>query len=160
MNIDKQKILALIIDQLRADLLISEQAVKIARDTATHADCLGSSKYETMGLEASYLAQGQGTRLLDIERSLIYFKQLILNEPAAVIGLSSLIVLDDELENQQLLWLAADAGGLKVQYAEQVITVITAKSPLGKSMIGKAAGDDFEIRIAGKQHYYEISAVY
>jgi hypothetical protein len=160
MNIDKQKILALIIDQLRADLLISEQAVKIARDTATHADCLGSSKYETMGLEASYLAQGQGTRLLDIKRSLIYFKQLTLNEPVAVIGLSSLIVLDDERGDQQLLWLAADAGGLKVQHAEQIITVITAKSPLGKAMIGKAVGDDFEISIAGKQRYYEISAVY
>ena len=113
-----------------------------------------------MGLEASYLAQGQGTRLLDIERSLVYFKQLTLNEPAAVIGLSSLIVLDDERGDQQLLWLAADAGGLKVQHAEQIITVITAKSPLGKAMIGKAAGDDFEISIAGKQRYYEISAVY
>jgi hypothetical protein len=160
MNIDKQKIVTLIIDQLRADLLISEQAVKIARDTATHSDCLGSSKYETMGLEASYLAQGQGARLLDIERSLACFKQLILNEPAAVIGLSSLILLNDKQRDQQLLWLAADAGGLKVQYAEQVITVITAKSPLGKAMIGKAAGDDFEISIAGKQRYYEISAVY
>ncbi len=130
MDIDKQKILALIIDQLRTDLLISEQAVKIARDTATHVDCLGSSKYETMGLEASYLAQGQGTRLLDIERSLACFKQLTLNEPVTVIGLSSLIMLNDKQENRQLLWLAADAG------------------------------DDFEISMAGKQRYYEISAVY
>lgn len=160
MNIDKRKILALIIDQLRADLLISEHAVKIAHDTATHADCLGSSKYETMGLEASYLAQGQGTRLLEVERSLAYFKQLTLTESATVIGLSSLIVLDDEQGNQQLLWLAADAGGLKVQYDERVITVITPKSPLGKALIGKAIDDDFEIIIAGEKRNYAISAVY
>lgn len=160
MNIDKREVLALIINQLRADLSISEQAVNIARDTATHADCLGSSKYETMGLEASYLAQGQGIRLLEVERALAYFKQLTLTESTSMIGLSSLIVLDNVQGDQQLLWLAADAGGLKVQYAERVITVITPKSPLGKALIGKAVDDSFEISIAGKQRYYEISAVH
>jgi len=73
---DKESFLQCIIEQLASDLLMLEQAVALARDTATHADCLGSSKYETMGLEASYLAQGQGTRLIEVERSLSYFKQV------------------------------------------------------------------------------------
>ena len=160
MEIDKSEILTLIIEQLRADLATLEQAVAIARDTATHSDCLGSSKYETMGLEASYLAQGQGARLLEIERSLEYFKRLKLTESASVIGLSSLVVLDDEEGEHQLLWLAAEAGGLKIQYGNLTITVITPKSPLGRTLIGKAAGDDFEITIAGKSRDYEVSAVY
>lgn len=155
-NMDKQKILTLIIAQLSADLDVCEQAVSIARDTAVHADCLGSSKYETMGLEASYLAQGQGKRLLEVERALAYFEQLSLPAPSPVIGLSSLVVLADEHHEQRYLWLAADAGGLKIDYADTPITIITVKSPLGSALVGKASGDEFEICIAGKTRAYTV----
>ena len=158
MNIGKSEILALIIGQLRRDLASLEQA--IARDTATHSDCLGSSKYETMGLEASYLAQGQGTRLLEIERGLEYYKRLTLPEPSSVVRLSSLVVLDDDEGNRQLLWLASEAGGLKVQCNDLIITVITPRSPLGKVLIGKGEGESFEINIAGTSRSYELSSLY
>ena len=160
MKIDKSEIHTLILDQLNSDLTSIVQAVAIARDTATHADCLGSSKYETMGLEASYLAQGQGRRLIEIERSLDYFKRLKLTQPSALIELSSLVELLDEEGESQLLWLATEAGGLKVHYQDNTITVITPKSPLGRAMIGKAEGDGFEIIIAGKIRSYEVSALY
>lgn len=160
MNIDKAEILCLIIEQLRLDLASLEQAVAIARDTATHSDCLGSSKYETMGLEASYLAQGQGRRLLEIERSLEYFRRLSPAGLSAVALLSSLVRLDDEQGNQQLLWLAAEAGGLKVQYLDTTVTVITPRSPLGKILIGRAKGDEFEVNIGGTIRSYELSALY
>ena len=160
MNIDKYEILALIIKQLRADFSMCEQAVKVARDTATHADALGSSRYETMGLEASYLAQGQGLRLLEVERSLAYFTQLKLPAHTGVIGLSSLISLRDEQGNEQLLWLAGDAGGMKLQYGQQEITVITPKAPLGRALISKSEGDSFDISIAGTERCYEVCTVY
>ncbi|NWF36061.1 transcription elongation factor GreAB [Mariprofundus sp. KV] len=160
MNIDKSEILSLIMEQLRLDLTSLEQAVAIARDTATHSDCLGSSKYETMGLEASYLAQGQGRRLLEIERALEYFRRLSLAGPSPVALLSSLVLLDDEQGNRQLLWLAAEAGGLKVQYRDTMVTVITPRSPLGKVLTGRSVGDEFEINIAGKVRSYELSAIY
>ena len=160
MNIDKNVILALIINQLRADLSVCEQAVKIARDTATHADALGSSQYETMGLEASYLAQGQGLRLLEVERSLAYFMQLKLPAHTGAIALSSLVAMRDEQGEEQLLWLAGDAGGLKIPYDKTSITVVTPKSPLGAELIGKIEGDDLEVSISGIARCYEVCAVY
>ncbi len=160
MNIDKSEILALIVEQLDADLSVLEQAVAMAHDTATHADCLGSSKYETMGLEASYLAQGQGIRLLEIERSQIWFKALELAEPTAVVAMSSLVELVNDAAEHQVVWFAAQAGGLKVHYGEIEVTVITLKSPLGRILLGKVVGDEFEIDIAGKQRSYYVSAVH
>jgi len=160
MKINKQDILALIIAKLSADISVCEQAVRAARDTATHADALGSSKYETTGLEASYLAQGQGLRLLEVERSLAYFSQLKLSGNSNVISLSSLIALCDEQREEQLLWLAADAGGLKIEYAGTSITVVTPKSPLGAALIGKSPGDELEVSIAGIERCYEVCAVY
>ncbi len=157
MNLDKKQILALIIARLQADIAVAEQAVAVARDTATHKDCLGSSKYETMGTEASYLAQGQGIRLLELERALAYFKQLRLTaEPSSTVTLSSLVTLADEEGNTQLLWLAADAGGLKIKYGERQVTVISPQSPLGRAMMGKTAGDDFELNISGNRRSYEV----
>jgi len=158
-HIQKHDILNAIIGQLQADVLILERAVSMARDTATHADCLGSSKYETMRLEASYLAQGQGVRLLEIERALEYFRRVNIEESASIIATSSLLVLAGEQGSRQLLWLAAEAGGLKVQHGELTIMVITPASPLGQKLIGKEAGDEFEITIAGTRRCYEIAAV-
>jgi len=159
MKPDRSKILTLIIDQLHLDLASLEQAVAIARDTATHADCLGASKYETMGLEASYLAQGQGTRLLEIEHSLEYFKRLLPVESSSTVALSSLVTLEDDQGDQQLLWLALEAGGLKVICDDLTVTVITPRSPLGGELTGRCVGDAFEVSIAGNRRSYEVVAI-
>ena len=156
--INKADILALIIRQIEKDISIAEQAVAIARDTATHKDCLGSSKYETMGLEASYLAQGQGTRLLELERALAYFKQTTLQASTSV-ELGAYISLNDENDKPTYLWMAADAGGLKINYHQQTITVITPKSPLGKAILGKTTGDAFSLKIMAKEQYFKISSI-
>ena len=155
MTLDKQRTLALILKQLQADITIAAQAVEVARDTATHKDCLGSSKYETMGTEASYLAKGQGERLLELERALAYFKQ---SKPQAssTAALLSLITLEDDFGELRLFLLAADAGGLTVDYQHQTITIITPKSPLGRKLLSKTEGDSFELNIAGTLKSYVI----
>jgi len=164
MNIDKAAVAALIVEQLERDLAVLEQAVSIARDTATHADCLGSSKYETMGLEASYLAQGQGTRLLEVERALAYFRRLGSLEQAdasqsEMVALNALVLVEDEDGNARLFWLAAEAGGLKVEYHGLSVTVITARSPLGCALIGKQTGGECTLNAGGRERSYLIRDV-
>ncbi len=161
--LDKAAVLAAIIAQLRSDLAALEQAVALARDTATHADCLGSSKYETMGVEASYLAQGQGVRLLEIERALESFRRLQKDSDAQQgesVAPGSLLALDDEHGARQWFWLAHEAGGLQVSHHGCTVMVITPASPLGRSVIGKGCGDPCEPVIAGKARLYQVSACY
>ncbi|MDQ6983869.1 MAG: GreA/GreB family elongation factor [Ghiorsea sp.] len=152
---NKQTIFNLIISQLEANIQVAQQAVEIAKDTATHKDCLGSSKYETMGTEASYLAKGQGERLLELQRASAYFKQVI-PSPQQTIALSSLITLEDESGQTQYFWLDSDAGGLKVQYEKNTITIITPQAPLGRALISKEVGDVVEIKAANKTTEYEV----
>ena len=158
MRIDKTEVLAFIIRHLETDINVAEKAVEVARDTATHKDCLGSSKYETMGTEASYLAKGQGERLLELRRALAYFNQL---QPklSESIELASLVVLENEDGKQQHLLLAADAGGLKVSHQQQTITVITPQAPLGRVLMGKQVGDLVSLNIAATAHDYEVISV-
>ena len=152
---NKQDIINLFITQLEANISVAQQAVDVARDTATHKDCLGSSKYETMGTEASYLAKGQGERLLELQRALAYFKQLK-PESSKSIQLTSLVALEDENGKSQSLLMAADAGGLKVSYDKQIVTVITPQSPLGKSLMNKTVGDAIELKFTGKTRCFEV----
>ena len=152
---NKQALFDSVIAQLESDIQVAEQAVEVAIDTATHKDCLGSSKYETMGTEASYLAKGQGERLLELQRALAYFKQLK-PETSKSIQLTSWVVLEDESGKQQSLLLAADAGGLKVSYDKQTVTVITPQAPLGKSLMSKTVGDAIELKFTGKTRCFEV----
>jgi len=159
MQLDKRLILTRIIEQLSDDLKSTEQAVAVARDTATHPDALGSSRYETAGLEASYLAQGQGMRLLEIERALGYFSRLEFPASKGSVAICSLVELHDESGAVQYLWLAPEAGGLKVEQAGRSITVVTPKSPLGAALIGRESGEVVEVHIGGCERSYAIEAI-
>ena len=51
-----------VLDRLAEDLLQAEQAVRAAHETATHEENIAENKYDTLGLEAAYLATGQVRR--------------------------------------------------------------------------------------------------
>jgi hypothetical protein len=51
-----------VLERLAEDLLQAEQAARAAHDTATHEENIAENKYDTLGLEAAYLATGQARR--------------------------------------------------------------------------------------------------
>ena len=57
------------------------------------------------------------------------------------------------------MFLAPDAAGLKINVEEQVITVITARSPLGQSLLGKFDGDEVEVVVNGSRQSFEITQI-
>ncbi len=59
MTMNKQTVHQLILDKLKIDLDIAERAAQTAYETATHEENIAENKYDTLGLEASYLAAGQ-----------------------------------------------------------------------------------------------------
>ena len=74
----KEDLLDKIITTLTSDLSILTEAAKTAHAAATHAECLPDNKYDTTGLEASYVAQGQANRAQDIRKSLDTYRTLSL----------------------------------------------------------------------------------
>lgn len=48
-----------VLERLADDLLQVEQAARVAHETATHEENIAENKYDTLGLEAAYLATGQ-----------------------------------------------------------------------------------------------------
>jgi hypothetical protein len=74
---NKHTVHQLILDKLRVDLDIAERAAQTAYETATHEENIAENKYDTLGLEASYLAAGQAKRVEEIRQSLALCQNLM-----------------------------------------------------------------------------------
>lgn len=161
MNLAKRKLLAQIRAHLEADENLLLQAAASAHAAATDEENIPVSKYETLSVEASYIAQGQANRAQEIRGAIDAFARLkplpfAEDEP---IRLGALVLLVDEKGQQLQLFLGPAAGGLKLNWAGEEILLITPESPLGRALLGKTLGEEVQLRIAQRQPFYEILRV-
>lgn len=160
---DKRQILNLIIEQLSQDLSVQYNAALTAHEASTHEENIPDNKYETLALEASYLAQGQANRAMEIKRALESYKQLILNEfdDNTPIALSALVKLVSQNSESKTIFIGPREGGMKVFYepAETEIMVITPASPLGKILMGKCTGEVIGLGMGVAYKEFEIISV-
>ncbi|SDH63348.1 Transcription elongation factor, GreA/GreB, C-term [Pseudomonas flavescens] len=155
---DKQPIVQQVIEQLTADLQAAEQAARIAHETATHEENIAENKYDTLGLEAAYLAAGQARRVEEIGQSLLAWRQLQLRpyDQALGIRLTALVLLADDDGHEQWLFLGPDGAAIKVRTEQRQILVLSPNAPLGQRLLGRHPGDEVELRIAGQVRHHEI----
>ncbi|SEQ65928.1 hypothetical protein SAMN03159444_02192 [Pseudomonas sp. NFACC02] len=155
---NKQQILQRIIEKLEVDLDIAIRAAQTAYETATHEENIAENKYDTLGLEASYLAAGQARRVEEIRQSLTRYQNLVLKPFDETRGIQSgdLIVLESASGAEQHLFLGPDAAGLKIRVDDTLITVITDRAPLGQNLLGKFDGDEVQISVNGSRQSFEV----
>ncbi|WP_024657640.1 transcription elongation factor GreAB [Pseudomonas syringae USA007] len=156
---NKRHVLQLIIDKLEIDLDIAQRAAQTAYETATHEENIAENKYDTLGLEASYLAAGQARRVEEIRQSLTLYQNWSLKPFDELRGIQTgdLVVVEAQDGQTRYLFLGPDAAGLKVSAGDRLITVITARAPLGQSLLGRFEDDAVQIVINGSGQSYEIT---
>ena len=135
--IEKEKVLRSIVQSLADDFAVLLNAARIAHEN------LPDNKYDTLSLEASYLAQGQANRAQEIKAALDAYRKLELQSfsPGAPVRLTALVTLEDAGGVERRVFLGPAAGGLKVTDERGDIVVITPESPLGCQLLGKGTGD-------------------
>ena len=156
---NKKALLLQIIDCLEADHSLLLQVAKTTHAAATHEENIPDNKYATLGLEASYLAQGQANRAQEILEALKAFRQMVIQKfsDATPIRLTAVVQLEDEAGSSRLVFLGPAAGGLCLTFEGQEVMVITPASPLGRGLLGKRCGDSLQIRIDGLREYEIVS---
>ncbi len=159
--IEKEALLDSIIQQLRQVHQMALEATQRAIEQATDKEAIARSKYETFGLEASYLAHGQARRVSECDADILAYRKLPRLEYGedSVINQCALVTLvnQDDIESQ--FFIGPSAGGIKVTHEDMTFLLITPSAPLGKAMIGKQLGDEFELDLAGRKQQYEIIGV-
>ncbi|CAG8865311.1 hypothetical protein PS627_01211 [Pseudomonas fluorescens] len=148
---NKADLLHRIVQALEHDMLLLQRAAQTAYEAATAQENIAENKYDTLGLEASYLATGQARRAAEIRQALLAYQQLAPRgyDPARGIQVSNLVTLEDEQGRQRLLFLGPEAAGLKIGAGNDLVTVITPRAPLGQALLGKRVDDEISLVLAG-----------
>ena len=146
----KTEVTVAVLTLFREELASLEHMTQLARDEATSPESRPENKYDTRATEASYLAAGQGQRLVALRRLVAF-----LETPAP--GLR-LYALEGERGPAWFL-LAPDGGGRRVHVGGHEIVVVTAESPVGASLAGSHEGASVKIGLPGAQHEYEVVSV-
>ena len=153
----KTEIRALILERLRAELDLLTRAALATHEEATHEENKAEDKYDTRGLEASYLAHGQSRAAEEAADAVAQFQSLALRDflPGEAIALGALVRLDDGAR----YFIGPKSGGTEVESGGGTIMVITPSSPLGRQLVGRRQGDKIALTLGGKTSERAISAV-
>jgi transcription elongation GreA/GreB family factor len=141
--------------ELNARLEVLVNSAFEAKEASTNPESKAENKYDTRGLEASYLAAGQAQRAQELKKHIYQMNQVQLADlKGQKIRLSALVhlKLDDE---EDKYFFILPVGGLNLSVGDISVLTLAPEAPLGKLLLGKSEGDDFEF----KDKEYRISDV-
>ena len=159
---DKSLLQQQVLGRLAEDLLQVEQAAREAHETATHEENIAENKYDTLGLEAAYLATGQARRAEAIRQAMARWRQFRPRpcDASKGIQLGALVCLVDSEDKELHLFLGPDGGSMKLVSGAQLVQVISSESPLGRAMLGKSEGDEVSLQVALVRQRFEVLRVH
>jgi len=145
-KMNKTDVIQAIIQELEAQLATATAASKQAAETATDEESKAETKWDTQGLEASYLAAGQAEQARVIGEALQTMKRFLdnLQAESEVITAGTLVKCD---LNGATDWFFVSpvGGGLTVEIEGIMVTVLTPQSPLGSKILRKNVGTVFTL---------------
>lgn len=139
---NKSEILQQIRDELQSQYERIAGAATEARDYATDDGSRAEGKYDTRGLEASYLAAGQAAKADELAEAIRIFTTLDLPDfgDSDPIDLGALVKIEFEGTHTFYL-LAPRGGGIICEHEGTELTVLTPNAPLFEKLENLRAGD-------------------
>jgi len=155
----KEKLINNILEYLNNELSAIQQAAKNAHLAAIDEQSIAETQYDTLAIEAGYLAEGQSRRVHEIQLAIEAFEQLKFTNPVDKVVLSSLVLLSQDEDNQRWFFLGPAAAGYSIKMKQKKITVVTPLSPLGQALLGSYVGDEITFHIGNRQLTDHIVAI-
>ncbi len=157
----KHRIIAQIVAQLGEERELLDRAARAAHFEATDEQSKAENKYDTRGLEASYLARGQAQKVKEVELAIEQFHALPSDtaDPTSPVQLGSLVQLKSP-KGKALYFVGPRAGGMEVEADEHEICVITPQSPLGQQLMGQKRGARLRLDLGGTRQEFEVAGVW
>lgn len=159
--VDKHELVRAIIQKLRDDLVLYQNAAGAARAEATDEQSKAENKYDTRGLEASYLARGQSRQAAEINESIKAFQKLALREFSSsdAIDVGAVVELKNFNETSTY-FIGPRSGGTEIACDNREVLVITPESPLGSQLVGRRTGEDCMLDIAGQKQQFKVVRIW
>jgi transcription elongation GreA/GreB family factor len=155
-GVNKQELLKQLLNHLQQDIDATMRAVNEAHALASHEQSKPENQYDTLALEAAYLAHGQSERIAELQRQVMllnHFEFTDYNEDSRI-AVGALVCIKSTEEKLQWLWLLPVAGGvlleanIKGEDSCLEIRSITPEAPLGKKLMGNYVGDEIVLNLS------------
>lgn len=157
---NKAQLLHHIIETLQGRVRVLLQAARASHAEATDESTRSENKYDTRGLEASYLAEGQARQARELKDAIAVFESLESHDFAADEPIDLTAVVEVEAGGaRSLYFMGPMCGGLELESPGGPLMVVTPASPLGKSLMGKQAGARWSVTLAGDSVPHRILSV-
>ncbi|WP_420591480.1 hypothetical protein [Bacterioplanoides sp.] len=161
--LDKNQLKTILLASLDHEIEAAFAAAQQAQETASHEDNQPENQYDTLSLEAAYLAHGQSERILQLQEERIVLAKWPIPEFSEddVIALGALVVVengsDDSGEAEKIIWITPK-GGRSIECRGKTILVVSPDAPLAKQLVGLSEGDEIILGQdrPGAQAYWEI----
>ncbi len=145
---DKAAIIEALRSQLQEQYERAIAALQDATEGATGDDTKAESKYDTRGLESSYLAAGQAEQADRLARELTLFDTFEFADFSDASSIEPGALVTGELDGRAVHYLLAPAGGgLEIpcndNSGEKVI-VLSSTAPLRNALLDCCVGDSLE----------------
>ena len=169
----KQAMLASLDDEITTALAAAGEA----QATASHADNKPENQYDTLALEAAYLAHGQSERILALQKERMQLNRWSIptfseDDSIRAGALVGLCLLDDDASGQnhsshsnqankpQPHWIQiAPLGARRLEVDGRLIQVVHQTTPIAKALLGREVGDEIELSLRGQAELWEIDVL-
>jgi len=129
--------------QEKKDLLLA--AALEAKEASTHEESKAENKYDTRGLEASYLASGQAKMVKQLSEDIFNLKKVKPNNFTKDMPISMTALVHIFSEESRRWFFLIPASGIQIETESEKIQTLSINSPMGQLLIGAREGDSFEL---------------
>lgn len=150
---NKNKISDEILKKLQQELTLALIAADNAHKAATDDQSVAETQYDTLAIEAGYLAQGQAQRVEDIRAAIATFETLseVFSKTFTVATTGALVQLEQDIKKNHYFLIAPSAGGYRCEICEDnqiyAITIVTPQAPMGAALMGKELDDEITVAV-------------
>ena len=157
---DKPTLKAALLTRLDDDIDAALASSRSAQETASHEDNKPENQYDTLALEAAYLAHGQSERILRLQKERISLAKWPMPEKGEpLVRNGSLLKLMSEDDETRWLFITP-VGGYQLLAEGQKILVISQQTPLAKKLMGKQEGEALDLTFNGVTTEWELAELY
>jgi hypothetical protein len=143
---NKTTILEAVLAVLEEDLHRLRVANEDASAGATSSEARAETKWDTCGLESSYLARGHAMQFKALAAHVHELRSFVASSfSGGLIGSGALVEVEQTGE-KMIFFLLPCGGGVEVRVEGREITVITPESPVGSALLDKKQGETYSFR--------------
>lgn len=157
----KNQLVEQLIPLIENEMRVLQKSLDSASEAATHPESKPENKYDTRGLEASYLAGAQRERLNELKSALLLLQNMSIRNFSEDDRIAPTAIVELEQDGRQALYFILPLGaGFNLQWQGRPVLVLTPQSPLGQALMNKMVGDTVKVRTGSLIKEHEVLQIF